>query len=112
MSILKEISSVQLNYSLVVLEDEKTPLAASPGTDYLWPTLAVMALAAVCLILAIYLIRCSGYRRRIRELNTVGAAYLGWALSKLKETVAELEAERVEENFETNGVCMGAAQGS
>lgn len=112
MSILKEISSVQLNYSIVTLEDEETPLAAGPGTDYLWLTLAVMVLVAVCVILAIYLIRCSGYRKRIRELNTDGSAYLGWSFSKLKETVAELEAERVEESFVTKDVCMSAVQGS
>ena len=60
----------------------------------------VMVLLALAVLLAVYLIRCNGFRKRIRELDSEGTNYLGWSLSRLKETVAELEAKKVEENFE------------
>lgn len=99
MSILQTISLMQVNYDLVVLEDERVPLAPS-GSDYFWPTVVVMVLLALAVLLAVYLIRCNGFRKRIRELDSEGINYLGWSLSRLKETVAELEAKKVEENFE------------
>lgn len=100
MSILQTISLMQVNYDLVVLEDERVPLAPSSGNNYFWPTVVVMVLLALAVLLAVYLIRCNGFRKRIRELDAEGTSYLGWSLSRLKETVAELEAKKVEENFE------------
>ncbi|MDY5775955.1 MAG: hypothetical protein SPK14_09035 [Lachnospiraceae bacterium] len=64
--------------------------------------MVVMVLVATAALLAIYLIRCKKYRRRICELDSGRKSNQGWVLRKLKESVANLEAEKVEENFEEN----------
>lgn len=101
-SIAQGIRILSADYNLVVIEDEKVPLAASSGNEYFWLTVTVMVLVTAAALLAIYLIRCNGYRKRIRKLDSGGKSAQGWVLRKLKESVAELEAERVEENFENN----------
>lgn len=81
------------DYRLIVIGQEEVPLAAGPPgmTDNLfWMTLAVMlaTIAAVCVWR--YLTRCWAYRKRIRELDTGGGAYLGWNIRRLELTVEEL----------------------
>ena len=102
MSIAQGIMILSADYNLVVIEAEEVPLAASSGSEYFWLTVVVMVLVAAVALLAIYLIRCNGYRKRIRELNPGGKSDQGWVLRKLKESIAELEAKKVEENFEDN----------
>lgn len=85
-------------YSLVTIEeitDEETALAAAPHAtgSYLGPTLAAMALIALVCAVLFYLHKCFRMQKRIKGLDAQGSAYRGWNLRKLKETVAELEAE-------------------
>lgn len=52
----------------------------------------IMALAAG---LACYVTLCVRWRRRIAEVKEEQPVYLGWNLKKLKETVRELEYDKV-----------------
>jgi hypothetical protein len=49
-----------------------------------------LAAGSVC-----YVTRCVRWRRRIAEVGGGQSVYLGWNLKKLKETVRELEYEKV-----------------
>ena len=44
---------------------------------------------------ACYVMRCVRWHRRIAEVGEGQPVYLGWNLKKLKETVRELEYEKV-----------------
>lgn len=91
---------ISAGYSLEVIGEEQVPLAGAPQTGYYLATISVMVLVAVALLLAIYLVRCWSYRRRIRELDPKGNAFCGWSVRRLKETIKELESMRITENFE------------
>ena len=43
-----------------------------------------------------YMRRCMWWRKRIAEIREERAVYLGWNLKRLKETVRDLEYERVD----------------
>ncbi len=92
----------EMGYRLVVIEEERVPLAASPGNEYFWWTAGMLALILLLVALGIYLSRCFRYRKRIRQLQRGedSRVYCGWLLFRLKSSVEELEAERVRENFE------------
>lgn len=82
------------DYRLIVIEQEMVPMASGPGmTDNLFlfrATLAVMLAAIAVLCMWGYLTRCRAYRKRIRELDPGGGAYLGWNIRRLERTVEEL----------------------
>lgn len=88
-------------YQLIVIESEKVPLAAGYATadSNFWFTLAMMLTAVVLVSLWFYLMRCRGYRRRIRELDPGGGEHLGWNVRRLEQMVAELELELAAVNF-------------
>lgn len=88
-------------YQLIVIESEKVPLAAGPvmADSNFWFTLTAMFAVVVLLSLWFYLIRCRGYRKRIRELDPGGGEYLGWNMRRLERTVAELELDLAAVNF-------------
>lgn len=53
---------------------------------------AVMLAAGI----AYYMMRCVQWRNRIAEICEGQTVYLGWNLKRLKETVRDLEYERVD----------------
>ncbi len=53
-------------------------------------TIALLVTGIVC-----YVSLCVRWRRRIAEVREGQPVYLGWNLKKLKETVRELEYEKV-----------------
>lgn len=61
-----------------------------------------IGLVFLCIVLmmavgmAYYMIRCVRWRSRIAEMREGKAVYLGWNLRRLKETVRDLEYERVD----------------
>lgn len=80
------------DYSLIVIEQEKIPLAAGPDMTYnlFWMALAVLLAVTVVVCVWGYLKRCLDYRKRIRELDPGGGVYLGWNIWRLELTVEEL----------------------
>lgn len=89
---------MQQDYQLIVIEQEKVPLAATPNvvnSDY-WLTFAMMFTAVVLIFLWFYLTRCWSYQKRIRELDPGGTEYRGWNMSQLKRTMEELEFKLAE----------------
>lgn len=85
------------DYQLIVIENEQVPLAAGPVTadTSFWLALTVILAVVVLLSLWNYLIRCRGYRKRIRELDPGGGEYRGWNVRRLERTVDELELAAV-----------------
>lgn len=84
---------MQNDYQLIVIEQEKVPLAANPDitNNNFWLTLAVVLTIVVLISLWFYLMRCIGYRKRIRELDPGGGEYRGWSVIRLEQTVKDLE---------------------
>lgn len=80
------------DYNLIVIEQEKVPLAATPTmtSSSFWVTLAVMLTFVAVICMWGYLKKCQSYRKRIRELDPGGGAYLGWNIRRLELTVDEL----------------------
>lgn len=89
---------LQQGYRLIVIEQEKVPLSAGIRTANSFPgvTLAVMLAVVVFTCLWAYLVRCRGYRERIRKLDSGGEVYMGWNIWRLKRTTEELELDLVE----------------
>lgn len=84
---------MQQNYQLIVIEQEKVPLASGPdmaGSNF-WLLVAVMLAIVAVAFLWMYVSNCQNYRRRIRLLDPGGGKHLGWNLSQLKRTMEELE---------------------
>ena len=84
------------NYRITVIEDEQVPLAAG-GMNYFGATAGVLLLTALLLMIAVYLLLCYKYRKRISELSDDNAVYRGWKHDRQKESVSELEMKRVED---------------
>lgn len=91
-----------LSYKLIVIEDEDVPLSpdAPGGTRFFPLTLSLMAVIIVGTLVSIYYFRCRQYQKRISELSENNeSTYSGWNLKRLKETILELEMEKVDENI-------------
>lgn len=86
---------LQQGYRLIIIEQEKVPLASGPGTagSLLGTALAVMLATVIFACLWAYLARCRDYRERIRRFDPGGEAYLGWNIWRLKRTIEELELD-------------------
>lgn len=54
-----------------------------------------LVVAALAAGIACYVIHCVRWRRRIAEVREGQPVYWGWNLKRLKETVRELEYEKV-----------------
>lgn len=92
----------QVLYRLTIIEEEQVPLSAVPGASGDATAVVWSAVIALLLLGIIYLFKCRSYQKRIAELDTNGIKYHGWKLSRLRETVDELEAEKIEKNFLEN----------
>ena len=89
------------DYQLIIIENERVPLAAGPGMagGSFWLTLAVMLAVIVLVFLCFYLMHCRSCRKRIKELDPEGREYRGWNVRKLEQTVTELELDLAAVNF-------------
>ena len=89
------------DYQLIVIENEKVPLAAASGMadGSFWLTLALMLVVVALAALWFYLMRCRSYRKRISVLDPEGEEYRGWNMRRLEQTVAELELDLAAVNF-------------
>jgi len=85
-----------IEYTIVRIDDQPIPLAASPGTEFLPVVIAVMLLVVLLCGLIGYLSACQKLRSRIRKLGEDETPYCGWKYCRLKETVAQLEMQRTE----------------
>ena len=77
-----------MGYTLIEIEEEEMPLASMPlndGGTFVWLATGF----------AYYVTCCIRYRKRIAELKEEQQVYLGWNLRHLKETVQELEYDKV-----------------
>ena len=94
----------ELGYTLTVIEEDKVPLApGNPGgPPHLLPVMtAIMALGILVMLTGSYLIRCRQYQQRIRQLGGIRTQiYCGFSLRRLKSSLAELEAELLDEECE------------
>lgn len=84
-----------MGYTLIEIEDEEMPLASMPlndGGTFVWLWFLLVLLASG---FAYYVTCCIRYRKRIAELKEEQQVYLGWNLRQLKETVQELEYDKV-----------------
>lgn len=109
LSIVGNILLQNISYSIIEVKEEEVPLAPGLGAPYYYPMLAVMILLFCTVSMAVYLIICNGYRKRIKELDGENATHLGWRLWKLRSMVNELELQKAEsliwemqENFQKN----------
>lgn len=95
-----DIAIQNLNYRLIVIEDESVPLSSGDtgGTRFLPITLAIMAAILLGTLVTIYYYRCRYYQTRILNLKEDGMQpYSGWNLIKLKEVTLEIELEMVDD---------------
>lgn len=86
-----------VEYDLITIEDESTPLASTftKGLN-LFPFVVVfMIIVLLCVVAAVYIHKCRCYQYRIRSLSKDSKTiyYNGFHISRLKDTVDELEVE-------------------
>jgi len=86
-------------YTLIEIEEEPVPLAALPeaGDGYFKTVVAVMIIMMLVWMAVLYFLNCYKCRTRIRQLTHDSEVYLGWRLTRLRETVEELELQEAEE---------------
>ncbi|MGN0403523.1 MAG: hypothetical protein ACI4HQ_14865 [Acetatifactor sp.] len=96
-SLIGRILLTQEQYILTVIEDEKVPLAEGIKMEFYGPTIAFMILTVILFMTAVYLLICNRYRKRIQKLDPDGTSYRGWRLKRLKETVLNVEMEKIED---------------
>lgn len=87
-----------LEYSLTVIEDQETPLTSTmdAGNHLILITGIVVVIVAIGILVSIYLIRSNSYQSRIKALCEehkidIGEYYLGRRLSRLKESLGDIE---------------------
>ena len=85
-----------VNYRLVQIEEEMTPLHSGVSENYYTHALIGMAIVLLLAILISYIVTCSRYRKRIRELDEQKLVQPTWNLWKLKQLVNELELKKAE----------------
>lgn len=81
-------------YRIVQIEDEMTPLARTAQGDYYGNMIAGMLGIGVLLLLMVYIIICTKYRKRIVELQA--DMHPGWNWWKLRKQATELEDKKAE----------------
>lgn len=96
LSIVGNILLQNMSYSIIEVKEEEVPLAPGLGDPYYYPMLAVMILLFCTVSMAVYLIICNGYRKRIKELDGENGGHLGWRLWRLRSMVNELELQKAE----------------
>lgn len=95
-TVIENILLHNISYSIIEIAEEEVPLSPDPGDPYYYPMLAVMLLLFCAVSMGVYLILCSRYRKRIRELDAESDRHLGWRLWKLRNLVNELELQKAE----------------
>jgi len=96
------ITATGEQYSLTVIEDEQTALAAgvSQGSSLYYFTAGLLILVMVLTAIGIYFMECIKYRKRIISLaEKIGQDELkvSWNLMHLKETVQNMESRFIED---------------
>lgn len=94
--VVEKILVNSVNYRIVQIEEEMTPLYSGIGENYYIHALAGMVIVLFLAILISYIVTCSRFRKRIRELDEQGTLKPTWNLWKLKQLVNELELEKAE----------------
>lgn len=90
-----------VTYRLVQIEEEMTPLHSGVNENYYIHALIGMAIVLLLAILISYIVTCSRYRKRIRELDEQQLVKPTWNLWKLKQLVNELELKKAEIAIDT-----------
>lgn len=85
-----------VTYRLVQIEEEMTPLHSGTSENYYIYALVGMVIVLLLAILISYIVTCSRYRKRIRELDEQQLVNPTWNLWKLKQLVNELELKKAE----------------
>lgn len=83
-------------YSLHIIVDEKTPLAAEANADeFQVATIAGICAGAAVVITIAYLLHCRKYRQRAEVLKReIGAEQkTGWNIIILKKQIADMESK-------------------
>ncbi len=84
-------------YNIIEIEEETTPLAVAPKFSGAM-TAGIFAIAILLVVLAAtasYFGRCMNYRKRIRQLTDDSEVYRGWNEGRLRDTVTELEIDKL-----------------
>ena len=84
-------------YNIIEIEEETTPLAVAPEFSGAM-TAGIFAIAILLVVLAAtasYFGRCMNYRKRIRQLTDDTEVYHGWNEGRLRDTVTELEIDKL-----------------
>ena len=87
-----------MSYRIVEIKDEGTPLVPTVQNIYYEDALLGMIIAAILMMVAAYLIICSRYRNRIRQLSE--NEKVGWKLWILRRRMTELEYQKAESLIE------------
>ncbi len=85
------------NYTIIRIEDEETPLALISGNTFLTYTLMILGILAVLLGIVRYMIECHRLQTRIHKLDEADVAYRGYKISRLRDTLADLEMKKLDE---------------
>lgn len=96
-SMLYSIPVILTGYRIVQIEDEATPLAqTAPAAQsvYYGDTVVGMLGIGILLLIAVYIILCGKYRKRIKELGE--NVRPGWNWWKLRKQATELEDQKAE----------------
>jgi hypothetical protein len=88
-------------YELTIIEEGPVPLAdgLQNSTELYFLTFLILFLFLFLALLLAYIMSCSRFRRRIRELEEVvhqEKSELGWNLIRLREKIASLENQMLE----------------
>lgn len=88
----------QIKYTITQLEqieEEIIPLASGPSRDYFGFTVFGLLLLVVVILLLLYVLDCRKYQKKIKRLDDSRFAYCGYGIGRLKETLSELEYDKV-----------------
>lgn len=94
--VVEKILVNSVNYRIVQIEEEITPLNSGIGENYYFHALVAMVIVLILALLISYIVTCSRFRKRIRELDEQRNLKLTWNLWKLKQLINELELEKAE----------------
>lgn len=91
--------ALNAGYTLVEIEEEMTPLAASPADAKFafGVILTIMGCMLVIGMAMIYVISCYKCRARIQQLQNNGGKVSGWNLRRLRDAIIDMELQQAEE---------------
>ncbi len=86
-----------MDYTITRIEEERLPLSVGAGNGFFCAAMIALLVIGIVFLVIMYVKCCRKYQSRIKQLDETKQVYMGYRITKLRKTLAELEMKKLEE---------------